>query len=145
MSFERLRRIPRTVGFRLALWSTAFFAAITVVAFGLAYVLVSTSLERTDREAIRLELGELSTLYRTGGLSRLADELALQEHEETTEPFLVRVLGAGGGAPFVMTPARWKGFDLSHLNPAPREWAILPDRRRKKTLEVTALRMPDGA
>ncbi|HKW95559.1 MAG TPA: HAMP domain-containing sensor histidine kinase [Methylomirabilota bacterium] len=145
MSFERLRRIPRTVGFRLALWSAAFFVLSTGVAFGLAYVLVSASLEQSDREEIRLELGELSTLYRTGGLSRLVDELALQEREGTNEPFLVRVLGAGGGAPFVMTPARWKGFDLTRLNPAPREWQILPHRRGKKTLEVTSLRMPDGA
>ncbi len=145
MSFERLQRIPRTVGFRLALWSAAFFAASTGVAFGLAYLLVSSSLEQSDREAIRLELGELSTLYRTGGLPRLVDALALQEHEGTTEPFLVRVLGAGDRAPFVMTPDRWKGFDLSRLNPAPREWVILLDGRRKKSLEATSLRMPDGA
>ena len=38
MSFDRLRRISRTVGFRLALWSAACFALSTGVAFGLAYV-----------------------------------------------------------------------------------------------------------
>ncbi len=145
MSFDRLRRISRTVGFRLALWSAGCFALSTGVAFGLAYVLVSATFEQSDREAIRVEVGELTTFYRTGGLARLADELALQEREGTNEPFLVRVLGAGGSVQFVMTPARWKRFDLTHLNPAPSEWVILADRRGRKTLEVTSQGMPDGA
>ncbi len=146
MSFALIKSVPRTIGFRLAVWSAGFFAASTSVSFGLAYLLVSSALEQSDREAIRLEMGERATLYRTGGLSRLAEELALQEGEGTTEPFLVRVVPPDGATPFVMTPARWKGFDLDRLSLAPPlEWTILRDRRRSKTLEVTSLRMPDGA
>ena len=77
MSFERLRRVPRTVGFRLAVWSSAFFVASTLVSFGLAYVLVSSSLQQSERASIQMELDELAARYRSGGLPGLAQELAL--------------------------------------------------------------------
>ena len=149
MFFERLRRAPRTVGFRLAVWSSTVYIASTVVLFVLAYVLVSSSVQQRDRESIQRELSELAALYRRGGLAALAQELALQEQLETTEPFLVRVVDPEPRPPFVMAPDRWTGFDLGRLDSgdrsAPQEWILLPARRGDKALEVGSLRMPDGA
>ena len=149
MFFERLRRAPRTVGFRLAVWSSTVYIASTVVLFVLAYVLVSSSVQQRDRESIQRELSELAALYRRGGLTALAQELALQEQLETTEPFLVRVVDPERRPPFVMAPDRWTGFDLGRLDSgdrsAPQEWILLPARRGDKALEVGSLRMPDGA
>ena len=149
MFFERLRRAPRTVGFRLAVWSSTVYIASTVVLFALAYVLVSSSVQQRDRESIQRELSELAALYRRGGLAALAQELALQEQLETTEPFLVRVVDPGPRPPFVMAPHRWTGFDLGRLDSGdqstPREWILLPARRGDKALEVGSLRMSDGA
>ena len=149
MFFERLRRAPRTVGFRLAVWSSTVYIASTVVLFALAYVLVSSSVQQRDRESIQRELSELAALYRRGGLAALAQELALQEQLETTEPFLVRVVDPGQRPPFVMAPHRWTGFDLGRLDSGdqstPQEWILLPARRGDKALEVGSLRMPDGA
>jgi signal transduction histidine kinase len=149
MFFERLRRAPRTVGFRLAVWSSAVSVASTVVLFALAYVLVSSSAQQRDRESIQVELRELAARYRSGGLSELAEELRLQERLETTEPFLVRVVDPGKRAPFVMAPDRWTSFDLDRLDAGDhasgQEWIFLPARRGNKALEVALLRMPDGA
>jgi signal transduction histidine kinase len=149
MFFARLRRAPRTVGFRLAVWSSTVYIASTVVLFALAYVLVSSSVQQRDRESIQLELSELAALYRGGGLPALAQELALQERLETTEPFLVRVVDPGKRAPFVMAPDRWIGFDLDRLDSGDQasvpDWTFLPARRGDKALEVASLRMPDGA
>jgi signal transduction histidine kinase len=149
MSFERLRRAPRTVGFRLAVWSSGVYIASTVVLVGLAYVLVSSSVQERDRESIGFELRELAARYRSGGLAELAQELAVQERLETTEPFLVRVVDPGKRAPFVMAPDRWTGFDLERLDSGDdasgQEWIFLPSRRGDKALEVASLRMPDGA
>jgi len=120
-----------------------------VVLFALAYVLVSSSVQQRDRESIQRELSELAALYRRGGLAALAQELALQEQLETTEPFLVRVVDPGQRPPFVMAPHRWTGFDLGRLDSGdqstPQEWILLPARRGDKALEVGSLRMPDGA
>jgi signal transduction histidine kinase len=149
MSFARFRWAPRTIRFRLAVWSSAFFVVGTSVLFALAYLLVSSSLQQRDRENIEFELRELAARYRTGGLRELVDELALQQRLGTAEPFLVRVVRPGLGAPLVIAPDRWIGFDLERLDSpdhsSSQTWVSLPARRGDRTLEVTWLRMPDGA
>jgi len=149
MLFERLRRAPRTVGFRIAVWSSTVYIVSTVVLFALAYVLVASSVQQRDRESIQLELSELAALYRSGGLPALAQELALQEQHETTEPFLVRVVDPRKRDAFVMAPHRWTAFDLERLGSggqeSAKEWMFLAARKGDKALEVASLWMPDGA
>ena len=79
MSFERLRRTTRTVGFRLTVWSSSFFVVGSLALFGLAYVVVWSSLRERDDEAIQLESVELAAQYRLGGVPMLAQ---LLEHQE---------------------------------------------------------------
>ena len=148
MSSERLRRIPRTLGFRLGVWSTVFLVATALVSFALAYLFVSAALRQSDRDTIRVELHELAERYRRGGRDAVTREIALQERLGTTDPFLLRVVD-GSQAPFVANPQRWAGFDLDRLDSAThgpdREWISLPARHGDKVLEISSLRMPDGA
>jgi signal transduction histidine kinase len=145
MSFERLRRAPKTIGFRLALWSSALFVLSTAVLFGFAYLLLSSSLQQRDRESVTRELDEFAARYQAGGLPALTQGLALRGRSGTLELFLVRVVGPG--VRFVKTPEQWTEFDLGRLDSAARDrqWISLPAKRDDKVLEVTSLRMPDGA
>ena len=149
MSFERLRRTTRTVGFRLTIWSSSFFVVGSLALFGLAYVVVSSSLRERDDEAIRLESVELAVQYRRGGVPMLAHQLDQQERLGTTEPFLVRVIGPDGTVIFLGTPERWGEFDLDHLRwparPTDNEWISVRARRDDKIVDVKSVRMPDGA
>lgn len=149
MSFERLSRATRTVGFRLTVWSSSFFVVGSLALFGLAYVVVSSSLRERDDEAIRLESGELAAQYQLGGVRMLAEELEDQERLGTSEPFLVRVIGADGRIIFLGTPERWGEFDLDRLGAMAkspeREWVSLRARRNDKVVDVKSLPMPDGA
>jgi signal transduction histidine kinase len=149
MSFERLRRTTRTVGFRLTVWSSSFFVVGSLALFGLAYVVVSSSLRERDDEAIRLESVELAAQYGLGGVPMLAEQLEHQERLGTTEPFLVRMIGPTGTIIFLGTPERWGEFELDHLGtaagPPEKEWISLRARRDDKVVDVTSLRMPDGA
>ena len=149
MSFERLRRTTRTVGFRLTVWSSSFFVVGSLALFGLAYVVVSSSLRERDDEAIRLESIELAAQYRLGGVPMLAQQLDQQERLGTTEPFLVRMIGPDGPVIFLGTPERWGEFDLDHLGsparPLDKEWISLRARRDDKVVDVKSVPMPDGA
>src|SRR6185503_19269713 len=136
MSFERLRRTTRTVGFRLTVWSSSFFVVGSLALVGLAYVVVSSSLRQRDDEAIVHESVELAAQYRLGGVSTLAQELEHQERLGTSEPFLVRVIDRHGVLVFRRTPERWGEFDLDHLGSENRhpetEWISLRARRGDK-------------
>ena len=149
MSFERLKRTTRTVGFRLTVWSSSFFVVGCLALFGLAYVVVSSSLRARDDEAIMHETVELAAQYRLGGVSTLAQELELQERLGTNEPFLVRVIERNGAVAFVRTPERWGEFDLDHLGSMSRqpatEWISLRARRGDKVVDVKSTTLADGA
>ena len=149
MSFERLRRTTRTVGFRLTVWSSSFFVVGSLALFGLAYAVVSSSLRERDDEAIRLESVELAGQYRLGGVPLLARQLDQQERLGTTEPFLVRMIGPDGTVIFLGAPERWGEFDLDHLHsparPRDSEWISLRARRGDKVVDVKSVPMPDGA
>src|SRR5215470_1048169 len=149
MSFERFSRAPRTVGFRLTVWSSSFFVVGSLALVGLAYVVVSSSLRQRDDEAIVHETAELAAQYRLGGVSTLAQELEHQERLGTSEPFLVRVIERNGAVAFLRTPERWGEFDLDHFGagnrPPTAAWISLRARRGDKVVDVKSTPMPDGA
>jgi signal transduction histidine kinase len=148
MSFARARRATRTVGFRLTVWSSSFFVIGSLALFGLAYVVVSSSLRQRDDEIILHESAELEAQYGLGGVPMLAQQLEHQERLGTSEPFLVRIVARDGTVLFLGTPERWRAFELDHLSSAgPPEdgWISLQARRGDKIVDVKSTRMPDGA
>jgi len=149
MSFERLSRATRTVGFRLTVWSSSFFVIGSLALFGMAYVMVSSSLRERDDDAIRHESAELAAEYGVGGVPMLARLLEHQERLGTDEPFLVRIIAPNGAVLFLGTPERWSEFELDHLGSASTrpdlEWISLRARRNDKVVDVKTTRMPDGA
>jgi signal transduction histidine kinase len=149
MSFERLSRATRTVGFRLTVWSSSFFVVGSLALFGLAYVVVSSSLRERDDDAIRQESTELAAQYGVGGVPMLAQHLEHEERLGTDEPFLVRIVAPDGAVLFLGTPERWSEFELDHLGSAATrldlEWISLRARRTDKVVDVKSTRMPDGA
>ena len=71
MSSNPLRRIYGTFGSRMTVSFSLAFILCSLVLFGLAYILVSSSLETNDRMAIRLKLKEYMDEYRLGALTRV--------------------------------------------------------------------------
>jgi hypothetical protein len=69
MSLKLFRGVHKTFTFRMtALFSIAFILS-SVILFGFAYFLVSSSLEANDRTAIRLKLKEYGDSFQAGGLA----------------------------------------------------------------------------
>jgi signal transduction histidine kinase len=149
MSSGRHSALWTTVGFRLAAWSSAVFVVGALTLFGLAYVLLSASLESRDRAGIQSELNELAAEYRARGLDGLSQFLAFQEQSDSSEPYLVRFLDTPGVVRLVKVPPQWAGYDLGGLDVSARgpgvQWASLRGPRDDNTLEVGSQRLEDGA
>ena len=148
MSFERLSHAPKTIGFRLAVWSFSFFVLGSGVLFGLAYLLVSASLLQRDRDSISMELRELAGFYRDGGRFAVEEELARQERLDVAEAFWIRLV-VEDTAQVIRGGTRWSKFDLkpldSPLTGPGKAWFSLPSWHGRRVLEVAALHLPDGA
>jgi len=149
MSSAPRSRLWRTIGVKLTVYSSAYFVVSVLLMLGLAYALLSSSLQRKDQQQIQWELGELLGLYRTGGVVAVRDFLAFQEAAGISEPFAVRLLGADGTIRFVWKPSQLAALDLEQFRTAPfvpaGEWALLAvSGGAVPPLEITSVVLPDG-
>src|SRR4029453_920761 len=78
---------------RLALWYAVIFVASSLALTALTYLLVSTSLQRYDREIIRTALVQYATAYELGGVDGLVEEIQRTQATAAPGPLLVRAVG----------------------------------------------------
>ncbi|MGA7306386.1 MAG: ATP-binding protein [Rhodothermales bacterium] len=144
MSFERLRRLLRTVGVRL----TAGYALLLLISlsllFGLADWQLRLVLAERDHTAIRRELDELAHDYSSEGIRALEEEL--RENMVTSSPkrLFVRLADADGRTRWVgdWPPASLNLLEASEI-PRDGSWRnVFTDKSER--LEVATQSLPDG-
>jgi hypothetical protein len=108
MSFERLRRTTRTVGFRLTVWSSSFFVVGSLALFGLAYVVVwSPPVSEID-----LAIRSSPASWRRS-IGSAAPMVAPFEHQNDRVPTSrSSVDDRPDGAVIFLDPERWGEFEL---------------------------------
>src|SRR6266404_5067713 len=148
MLLKRLSRIRRTITFRLILWYSAFFILSTSFLFIVAYVLLSSSVRKKDREAIHQKLGEYAAQYRAGGMEALNTEVGLEERSARADALFVRVAGPQNATLFLNTSERWQDYNLAELKSTSAGGSgnliIIQTRNGKKTLEIESIPLADG-
>jgi signal transduction histidine kinase len=141
-------RVRGTLGFRLALWYTALFAAGTIALFALAYALLAASLERRDHDAVRATLAEYVSTYAEGGLRALLRTINTAQQMGSHADLFVRVAAGGDEVVYLSLPANWRGFDARAMPKAPTSegdgWIRVPARQGNAVLEVATTALPDG-
>ncbi|HYL59437.1 MAG TPA: HAMP domain-containing sensor histidine kinase, partial [Candidatus Acidoferrales bacterium] len=138
--------------FRLAAWHSCLFVASTLLIFIVAYMMVSSSLERRDRDAIEAKLNEYAAEYQSGGLEGLKQKVIFDSQHMGKTLFVSRVARPDNTTLYLRAPGSWK-FDskqLEHEGIAAKQWTHIPvddseDDGDNDTdrLEVAALRLPD--
>ena len=93
MFLKPLKRIQQTLGFRLTAWYSGLFTLSTLALFATAYVLLSSSLERRDREALQLKLKEYAAEYQRGGMEATARKIAFENGQAGKALFLFALPG----------------------------------------------------
>ena len=94
MLLKRLRRLRKTVGFKLAAWSSAVFILSSLILFVVAYLLLSSSLEEKEREAIQLKLKTYAEEYEAGGLPAFTRRIESERNSGKLRDHIVRLADA---------------------------------------------------
>ncbi len=148
MSLRFLNRIRKTTGFRLTLWYSAIFILSSLALFGIAYVLLSSSLKQKDQETIQAKLKDYQAQYRTGGIIAIKNELNFEKYAGKPNIFFIRVAGPKNQTLFLSIPDQWGNFDLKSLengdSSVKESWTYLRAVDRKKGVEIASAPLPDG-
>jgi signal transduction histidine kinase len=147
--FSRLRRdLGSKVALRLTAWYSIAFVLSTLFLFGFAYFLLSSSLDKEDRQAVQIRLRELFEVYQRGGIATLEKEVTFDRNVQGKDAFLIRLASRENKTLIVSTPRAWEGLDPRVLERMRPDQEILPvqlsGNERRIFLEVTSLRLDDG-
>ena len=149
MSSNRRPRLFGTLGFRLTAWYTVVFIVSAAAVFGLAYLLLASSLRQRDREAVHLKLEELVSRFESAGLAGLTAALESRPRLPRAKPFFLRLATPHGDTLFLELPDQWAEFDLRALEaprtPSGQGWTTVPARDDESLLELESARLPDGS
>ena len=96
MLFDKLRRIRRTLAFRLTVWYAGIFTVCSLLAFVFFYLqIVSIVGERTDEELLE-ELEEFSIRLASRGIEDLKQVLVQEAKDEGEKKIFFRLLNPDG-------------------------------------------------
>jgi len=96
MLFDKLRRIRRTLAFRLTVWYAAIFTASSLLAFLFFYLQIASILrERTDEELLD-DIEEFSTLFDEKGIDEVKQTMILEAKNDGEKDVFYRLLRTDG-------------------------------------------------
>jgi len=153
MFLDNLNRLRKTIGFRLTLWYSFIFIFSSAFLFALAYFLLSSSMQKQDREFIKSKLNEYELQYRSNGLTGLKKEVGIEESSEVESLLFVRLSDANGKTIFLARSDFWQKYDLPQLRKTRRSHELQQIRLRpgirdtsstEDVLEVASLHLRSG-
>src|SRR5882724_7405826 len=147
MFLEHLRRLRKTVGFKLAVWSSAAFILSSLMLFVVAYFLLSSSLKEKDREAIQLKLKTYAEEYEAGGLPAFTRRIESERNSGKLRDHVVRLADAKASTLLLVPPDDGTPYDfrqLSNVSGTDR-WFQLHAMGEDDVLDVASVRLSDGS
>ena len=96
MWLDRLRRVRRTLAFRLTVWYAGIFTVFSLLAFFLFYLQIASIIrERTDEE-LRDGIKEFSALLAARGMDEVKQTMVLEAKEDGVNKIFYRLLTPDG-------------------------------------------------
>jgi signal transduction histidine kinase len=146
MFLKSLNWRKKSIGFRLAVWYSSILIVSFLMVFVFAYLSLSSSIRKYDRDNIQTELNECASQYQKGGIKALQEEVEFEKHATGRNSFFVRLAGPENKTIFLNTPVEWEKLDLrqlesTHTN-AVKEWFRL--KIDDDVFEIASLRLIDG-
>jgi signal transduction histidine kinase len=138
----------KSIALRLALMSSVFFVLGVLVLFGLVYVLLSSSLQSRDRDALDLRLQQIAAEYQTLHLAGFKSALAQEARLRGSTPYFIRIVGPDNATLYSELPDQWSNFQLNRLVlpsvATPVSFQQIPSLDDGEMLETVSRRLDDG-
>ncbi len=93
-----------SIAFRLAVWYSVLFPLNALLAFGMAYFLLSSYANYKDVKILQAKLDEYASLYQTGGSPALLKEIESENKVDEKDEFFVHIVGLEGNTLFLRAP-----------------------------------------
>ena len=143
-----LNNLKRKLNLRLSFIFSVLFVASFLLLFIITYLMVSSSLYREDREAVRLKLLELWSRYQLGGVISLRLELLGGSSGIDEDIVLIRVADREGRTLLFSAPHSWDHVRIeSYIRAHPvvpgRSSLVMLDGKRY-VLELSSVLLSDG-
>jgi signal transduction histidine kinase len=147
MFLKSLSRMRRSISFRITIWYSILFPLSSMLVFLLVYFLLSTYVNRKDREILQAKAEEYASEYVVGGAGALNKEIRLDRKTDKRISFFVRIAGPDNSTLFLSVPKSETAFDYKYLEEhKPRaRWLDLITRSGTFTAEVRSIHLPDGS
>ena len=147
MSLEAIRRFAKTFSFRLAVSFSAAFILSSLILFGFAYFLVSSSLQANDRAAIQLKLKEYADEYQKDLVRGVRNKIDSETSSGALRTFMVRLANSQNETLFLKPPEEGVNYDFSRLEHSRiaenSSWIQLKAADEDDVLDIASFRLPD--
>lgn len=148
MYLKRLRKIRKTISFRLTVWYSGFFILGSTLFFIVAYIFLSSVLKHHDHEEVSSELKELSSVYEVGGINAFENYVTNNYGFQKKKPLFIRIADNKNTTRHIFFPQRWQDFDFLKLeNRYPKGngvWMYLPAKNDSYVLEIRSAKSSKG-
>jgi heavy metal sensor kinase len=115
MLLGKLRRLRRTLAFRLTLWYAGIFTVSSLLAFFVFYLQIASILrERTDEELLD-DIEEFSDLLADKGIEEVKRTMVLEAKNDGEEDIFYRLLAADGKEWASSELSRWGPLDVNRV------------------------------
>jgi signal transduction histidine kinase len=144
MFLKNPRLLLKSSSFRLITLYTVLFVLSSLVINLYIYSVISDYIYEQSRSEVVEDLNDLAGIYRDEG----AEAFRLEVFEDEEDPFLVRLLGYGGGADILRVPKNWMDFDEEEIGAGAglenNEWVYVREGE-EDAYEITTLTLDDGS
>ncbi|VBB46117.1 Signal transduction histidine kinase [uncultured Desulfatiglans sp.] len=149
MFLDRMRRITRTIGFRLTAWYSTVFILSSFCLFVLTYFFLNASYRAQNQASINSQMLKLISLYQAGGAALIEQENRVEKKFAQEDRFFIRIADPRNTTLFLNIPYQWADFDIKRLESTDpssiEEWFRLPPSSGGPNyLELARVRLPDG-
>lgn len=146
MSLKNLKRIHRTIGFRITLWYLAIFSLSFLALFSILYMYISSSLIVEDHHMISSKLGELASIYKNKGIEGMREEIEIERRSGQRERYYVKVNDRQGRTLFLNQPLELKRLEVKNINEAVPDGlsSLLQKIDTRTYIEAASTTLPDG-
>ncbi len=149
MSFARLNRPRKTIGFRLTAWYMILYTVSSLITFGILYFFLSSSVREREREVVQAELMEFLSFYTQEGVVGLKKQSDLERKAHGHNSIFVRLSTKEKETLFLNLPDRWTHFGIDYfkakgIDEAHSYLRLQAPNDKENLLEIASLTTPNG-